>query len=270
MDKLISVIIPTYNRPEKTARAVQSVNCARPHLVEIIVVDDCSTTPYLYGASHNAGAIPVRSVRLARNSGPGIARRAGVANAEGQYIAFLDSDDCYNENWIDHVIVILESTQWPKGQRLMISGKTEGENAVGGAVRKMLSTLPVSLRLMAARMVAVFFNPFYTPSIVMDKQLCQFKDGLRYCEDFFSTTTALFNADFLELPNIIACQLNRQPNSVGGLSAARKKMFSGEMEVRRSMLSLPHLPWAYKALVPLGMVYQLARTAIKRVLRKSK
>jgi GT2 family glycosyltransferase len=88
----ISVIIPVFNGERTVARAVQSVldQSFPPH--EIIVVDDGSTdsTPNVVsGLGHR-----VRAVRQ-ENRGVAAARNLGVAQASGDWVAFLDADDWY-------------------------------------------------------------------------------------------------------------------------------------------------------------------------------
>lgn len=265
VNKLISVVIPTFNRKELTDRAIQSVVTSFPELLEIIVVDDCGSIPYFYDEAVNASSVPVRVARLAVNVGAGMARKAGVGSANGEYIAFLDSDDSYDKAWMDYVIAELRTNPQAGNCHLMISGITKGARPAGAVVRNLLATMPASLQLAASRVVATLFNPFYTPSIVLHKDLCDFKDGLRYCEDYFSNAAALFKADKIFLPKVVACHLGREPNSAGGQSGARAKMYSGEMEVRYAMFGFPFMPVRYKLLVPFGLMYQVLRTALKRI-----
>ena len=88
---MISVIIPTYNRPQFTARAVRSVLAQTWRDLEIIVVDDCSSEPFTPGAIDEDPR--VRVVRHEVNRGVGAARNTGVQAARGEIIALLDSDD---------------------------------------------------------------------------------------------------------------------------------------------------------------------------------
>lgn len=87
---LISVIIPTYNRAWALADAVDSVLAQDYPEVELIVVDDGSTdeTPSLLAAYGDA-----LQVITLDNGGVSRARNHGIAAAQGEYIAFLDSDD---------------------------------------------------------------------------------------------------------------------------------------------------------------------------------
>jgi glycosyltransferase involved in cell wall biosynthesis len=88
----ISVIIPLYNRREEIGRAVASAlrQSHAPH--EIVVVDDASR-------DDSAAAVAalddrrIRLVRHERNRGAAAARNTGIAAAEGEWIALLDSDD---------------------------------------------------------------------------------------------------------------------------------------------------------------------------------
>ncbi|MEM6615974.1 MAG: glycosyltransferase family 2 protein [Pseudomonadota bacterium] len=92
--KQISVIVPTYNRPEKTRRAIRSVFDQSVNVGEIIIVDDASTDAFHLDEFENRPE-QFNFLRLERNSGAGAARQAGVDAASGDYIAFLDSDDVW-------------------------------------------------------------------------------------------------------------------------------------------------------------------------------
>jgi glycosyltransferase involved in cell wall biosynthesis len=88
---LISVIIPTYNRPQFTARAVRSVLAQTWRDLEVIVVDDCSREPITRAALGDDSR--VRILRHEANRGVGAARNTGIQAARGEVVALLDSDD---------------------------------------------------------------------------------------------------------------------------------------------------------------------------------
>jgi len=264
VDIIVSIVIPTFNRKALTDSSVQSVVSVSPTQLEIVVVDDSGDIPYFFGSEFNSSGISVRVIRLPVNVGAGMARQAGVAHASGRYVAFLDSDDCYDAGWIDYVLALLRRNSDILNQRIYITGITQGERKIGALTRKILSLLPQCFQLTASRLIAIFFNPFYMQSTVMSRDLCIFKNGLRYCEDYYTTAFALFFARKLYLPEVTACHLGRLPNSFGGLSFASEKMYRGEMLVRLSMLQESCVPFGYKLLVPLGMVYQWCRTGVKK------
>ncbi len=88
----ISVIIPTYNRGYIITEAVESVLAQTYKDLEIIVVDD--------GSADNTREVlkPYRDrIRYfyQANKGVAAARNKGIEEAEGKFIAFLDSDDLW-------------------------------------------------------------------------------------------------------------------------------------------------------------------------------
>ena len=101
----VSVIIPTYNRREKLARAIESVLKQKGPSFELIIVDDGSTDgthDMIVGArgprlSQKGGETPPLRTDIKylyqSNQGPAAARNLGIKNSNGEFIAFLDSDD---------------------------------------------------------------------------------------------------------------------------------------------------------------------------------
>ncbi|MBU1317616.1 MAG: glycosyltransferase family 2 protein [candidate division Zixibacteria bacterium] len=91
----VSTVIPTYNRVNLIRRSVMSVLAASSPQDEIIVVDDGSTDNTVDVLSEfNDSIIYIRTA----NAGAGAARNRGIAEAKGDLIAFLDSDD----EWMPH------------------------------------------------------------------------------------------------------------------------------------------------------------------------
>lgn len=89
----VSVVIPTYNRAELLDHAIASVLHQTTAADEIIVVDDGSTdsTPDLV-----AGYGPPVVLLTQDHAGSAAARNLGLAQATGDWVAFLDSDDIWN------------------------------------------------------------------------------------------------------------------------------------------------------------------------------
>jgi glycosyltransferase involved in cell wall biosynthesis len=87
----VSAIIPTYNRLAYIRRAVDSILAQTVPVDEIIVVDDGSTDGTAEAVEQWFGD----RVRLIRQENTGVsgARRRGIREARGEWIAFLDSDD---------------------------------------------------------------------------------------------------------------------------------------------------------------------------------
>lgn len=93
---LVSVIMPAHNSQAVLGESVQSVLAQTYSDWELLIVDDASTDDTLESARAYARSDPrIRIVPLARNVGVAAARNRGIEAAQGQYIAFLDSDDLW-------------------------------------------------------------------------------------------------------------------------------------------------------------------------------
>lgn len=99
--KTFSVVIPLYNKASYIVDTVNSVLKQTCQDFEIVVVDD---------GSKDDGLARLETVKDARikiikqkNQGVSVARNTGVWNSEGEYIAFLDADDSWNEDYLEEM-----------------------------------------------------------------------------------------------------------------------------------------------------------------------
>jgi len=91
---LVSVIMPTYDRPQWLQRAVASVLAQTYPNVELIVANDGgAAVESLLAPLDQRGQITY--LRLARNLNRSAARNAALKLARGTYVAYLDDDDWY-------------------------------------------------------------------------------------------------------------------------------------------------------------------------------
>ena len=97
---IVSIVIPTHNRPSQLERCLASVAAARaPGPIEVVVVDDGGSVPLdriVEPLREAIGAVLVRKPQ----GGPGAARNLGVARARGRYIVFTDDDCAFDEGAI--------------------------------------------------------------------------------------------------------------------------------------------------------------------------
>jgi glycosyltransferase involved in cell wall biosynthesis len=92
---LVSIIIPCYNRADLVSETINSVLAQKYERFEVILVDDGSTDNTREVISSYSD--PRIRYLYQANGGLSAARNAGLNVAEGEFIAFLDSDDLWHE-----------------------------------------------------------------------------------------------------------------------------------------------------------------------------
>jgi teichuronic acid biosynthesis glycosyltransferase TuaG len=93
---LVSIIMPSWNVESLIGETIASVQAQTFADWELLIADDCSTdnTAAVIEA-HGAKDPRVKLIRQPRNGGPALARQAAIDQAQGRFIAFLDSDDLW-------------------------------------------------------------------------------------------------------------------------------------------------------------------------------
>ena len=107
---LISVIIPTYNRKTYLLRAIKSVLEQTYSNFEILVMDDGSTdgTVDVIKGINDSRLVYDWSVNW---GGPAQPRNRGLKKANGEFIAFLDSDDWWSETKLEESLLNIKQSE---------------------------------------------------------------------------------------------------------------------------------------------------------------
>jgi len=91
---LVSIIMPAYNSSKHIGQAIESVLSQTYTKWELLITDDCSTDNTREVVEQYSAVDPrIKYFCMQKNGGAGIARNNSVEQAQGRYIAFLDSDD---------------------------------------------------------------------------------------------------------------------------------------------------------------------------------
>ncbi|MCB2106389.1 MAG: glycosyltransferase family 2 protein [Rhodobacteraceae bacterium] len=105
----VSVIVPAFNAASFLPRALRSVAQQTMRDFEVIVVDDASSDDTVEVARKYGEELGVclRVLALDTNSGPAVARNAGVATAKGEFVSFLDADDVWMPGKLSRQVEIM-------------------------------------------------------------------------------------------------------------------------------------------------------------------
>ncbi len=114
MDKnhLVSIIVPVFCAAPYIEETIQSVLEQFYTDWELLLVDDHSTDQSVEICEQVAKAHPDREIHVLINEGKSaaLARNTGLAHAKGRYIAFLDADDRWKPEKLEHTLAYMEKT----------------------------------------------------------------------------------------------------------------------------------------------------------------
>ncbi len=116
-----SIVIPVFNRANLIQITIESILNQNIDNYEIIIVDDGSTDNTIEILQEYGSKIKLFTQR---NQGPGKARNIGIEHSQGEYIAFLDSDDLWFPWTLDVYAQIIKATNNPAflaGQSIFFS-----------------------------------------------------------------------------------------------------------------------------------------------------
>lgn len=107
--ELVSIITPTYNCAHFIGETIESVLAQTYQNWEMIIVDDCSAdNTKSIVEKYSRIDKRIRYYYLEYNAGAAFARTMAIKNANGKYIAFLDSDDLWVKNKLEKQIEFMK------------------------------------------------------------------------------------------------------------------------------------------------------------------
>lgn len=105
MQPVVSIIVPNYNHAQFIADAINSVRAQSLQQWECIIIDDASTDNSVEIVKDLIKSDKrFKLITNKKHIGVSCARNLGLDQARGEYIAFLDSDDCYTQNALETLI----------------------------------------------------------------------------------------------------------------------------------------------------------------------
>ena len=242
----LSVIIPAYNSGVHLTECLDSVLSQLPGNCELIVIDDGSedsTSKIL--AEYKKNNENLLSARI-DHKGTSAARNKGLSLARGEYVAFLDSDDCMKDMFLEKSLPLLEKQAllYIFGiERTYLSGGSESwtvENMEYDSVSDFADTYIRKRHLL----IYSNCNKFYQRRII-EKSDLRFDETVDFGED------RLFNYGYL---NLLADEPSKTCSSDPDLNKA--VITSGLLMIRyiqrdNNSMSGRHIPYYFKSVMKL-------------------
>lgn len=175
-DKLVSIIVPAYKATSTVEATIRSVLAQTYADWEMLIADDCSPDNTREVIAAWAARDPrIRLIAMEKNGGPAAARNGALAQAQGRWIAFLDSDDLWLPRKLERSLAHARAT----GAALVFTGfrRISFDDArTGGYI-----AVPPSLtyrQLLGNTAIA-------TSTVLLDRHLCgEVRMKRTYYDDF--------------------------------------------------------------------------------------
>lgn len=133
---LISIITPLYNAEKYILKTIKSVQSQTYTNYEHIIVDDCSTdNSYKLVEEEALKDDRIKLYQVDENGGPAVARNKGKEHANGQFIAFIDSDDLWMEDKLEKQLKFMLDNDY-----VITSTDYEQINAEGKRLERVIPT----------------------------------------------------------------------------------------------------------------------------------
>jgi len=201
----VSVIIPTYNRAHLVGRAIRSVLNQTYQDFEIIVVDDGSTDnteEVVKGFNDDR----IRYIRHDENRGGAAARNTGIKAAQGEYIAFLDSDDEWLPEKLERQVKAFEKSDSRVGVIYTgsIAVSQNGEATTDYKAPKLRGSILREL-LISNQIIGGGSNVMVKRELL--KKLGGFDEALPSCQDWdlWLRLASICQFDFVDAPLVRVC-----------------------------------------------------------------
>lgn len=112
MSNLVSIIMPSYNTARFISDSIESVLKQTYTEWELIIVDDCSPDNTDEVVEKYLGDRRIRYLKNEKNSGAAVSRNRALREANGKWIAFLDSDDLWTPDKLEKQISFMENNSY--------------------------------------------------------------------------------------------------------------------------------------------------------------
>ncbi|HZK02966.1 MAG TPA: glycosyltransferase family 2 protein [Bacteroidaceae bacterium] len=182
---MISIITPVFNSEKYITRYLKSIMAQTMTDLEIIIVDDHGADNSIEKAreivNKYKGPISFKFLKTACNSGPGVARNIGIEAAQGDYLAFVDSDDTIHREFCS---LLLESAKLNKSDMScceMVFINPEGKESGYGRnpIIDESEFTKEKKKKFLSNYVSYFTTFIYSRELIL-------KNGIRFSDEFSS------------------------------------------------------------------------------------
>lgn len=240
MSPKVSVIIPVYNVENYLERCIDSVCGQNFSDTEIILVDDGSTD----GSGKLCDVLAQKDSRIRvihqENGGLSVARNTGLANASGQWISFIDSDDWIEKSFLENLIKEAEKNQCGivGCNYRRVSEKQQYDYTDKKYNLRIFKNQEIMSNLIDNRIQQVVWNKLYKKTLLDDTL---FEKGKYHEDEFWSYQVFAKVNKYVEL-DYIGYNYFQRADSIMGEQYSLKRLHAVEAKVQRQNFFEKNMP----------------------------
>lgn len=267
----LSILVPVFNSAPHLEACLDSVISQQTDGWELIAMDDCSTDDSLALLQRYADRHPQR-IRIgthSRNRGPGATRNTLIDQAQGDYLWFLDADDCLMPGAMTALhrivtqqvpdLVLCDYLSWKEGPLPVprrIGGRSQVHTFRGGPVRTLSSNRARLLQGMLQAGETHVWSKIARRSLWQTQGL-QFPEGCYFEDMATSPRLALIARSFYYEPSAWIAYRQHPSSILATMSAQKVQDWSRALRTFRTELDAS--PWAHTPAVRLALAQAAAR-----------
>lgn len=260
---MISVVIPCYRCAATIKRALQSVDQQTLRPAEVILVEDFSEDGTLEQLNKLQSSYPpgwIKILTLEENSGPAAARNAGWNLAAYEYLAFLDADDAWHPQKLEH-----QYTWMQAHPQVTLTGHA----CIAPPHPPFKLLKPPKFKPISGRKL-LLSNCFSTPGILIKRRLSyRFATGKYYAEDYLLWCELALDGHLCFYSDAPLAYLFKAEYGEAGLSSHLWKMQKGELDTYRRLKASSRLAAPASLLLSLWSLLKFIRRLLKKTLARS-
>lgn len=241
---MVSVIIPTYNRPNYLHRALKSVAGQSWTFIEAVVVND-GGEDVIDIVEEMRSFIDINYVNLKKNVDRAAARNEGLRVAKGDYIAYLDDDDIF---YYDHIETCLRILTNSKFKIVYTTAKRAHQKLIGGDYITEKTDIPYNINYRDGLFLKTNITP--TPCVMHSAEIIKtvgmFDTSLPVLEDWDYWVRISQKYEFFHIDKV-TCEFSWRQDGTSTTSSKldefapiRKKI---RMKYNKKKVSIIMLTW---------------------------
>lgn len=186
METAVSIVVPVYNVERCIEKCIKSVISQTSKRFELVLVDDGSKDRSIEIAENILKNTDLKYKLLKqKNQGASAARNNGIKHSEGKYIAFLDSDDYWEKDFIEEMLKRAEETNadiiFGGYREVDLNGNILKEPGTA-YLYKITSGREAALQFLKGEFILTMNNAMFRREIIEEKNIL-FDTKRKYAED---------------------------------------------------------------------------------------